>query len=246
MNNNCHLETLQMTDLILVGSKEHQKALAQYTNTPCVQIRALPDFEKYPYLPFNQKINDPLIISWQQSCADGYVKDLLSIAQYLVELKKKYDFRLRLYGWHLGIGYPDLRTLVIKSLPFSELIAYVPLSRYFSEIVPEISQSDIFVVPYIAHHSRQGKGGFGTKRMMMLGVPVIGSSVGPNLEIIEDGVTGYLAKNEREWREKLERLLLESNLRQKFSENARALMEKDYSYDNCLKIFINAIKPYLR
>lgn len=246
MNNKGHLETLQMTDLILVGSKEHQKALAQFTKTPCVQIRALPDFKNFPYLPFAQRSNNPLIISWQQSCADGYINDLLSIAQSLIELKKCYDFRLCLFGWHLGIGYPDLRARVVNSLPFAELIAYVPLARYFSEIVPEISHSDIFIVPYVDQPSRQGKGGFGTKRVMMLGVPVIGSAVGPNLEIIEDGVTGYLARNESEWKEKLEQLLWEPNLRQKFSENARHLMETDYSYENCLKIFIQAINPYLR
>jgi len=246
MQNKGHLDTLKMTDLILVVSKEHQAALARIIGTPCVQIRTLPDMENFKYYPFSQRKNDPLIVAWQQSCADGYVKDLLTIAEPLRKLHDKYGFRLKLYGWRLGKGFPDYRYLAIEALPFAELIPYVPLADYFKKIVPEIRQADVYIVPYVDHYTRRGKGGFGLRRMMMLGVPAVVSAIGFHNELITDGVNGYLAGTPEEWYQKLGNLLSDPGLREKFSVNGRILMEGEYGYDKCLQIFIDAIRPYLK
>ena len=245
MTNQAHLDTLKMTDLVLVVSLEHQKALANDTKTPCQRIFTLPDLKNFKYYPFEARQNDPLIVLWQQSCADAYVKDLLSIAEPLTKLYNKYRFQLKLYGWHLGKGYPDRRDVVQKQLPFAELIPYVSLNEYLTKIVPEIRSADIFIVPYLDHSSRKGKGGFGLRRMMSLGIPVIVSAIGSHLEIITDGIDGFLAKSNLEWEQKLEKLLNDAQLRKQFSLNGLKLMETKFGEGNCLKIFIEAIKLYL-
>jgi len=220
--------------------------LAYYTDTPCAQIRTLPDMDNFEYYPFSQRKNDPLIVAWQQSCADGYVKDLLTIAGPLRKLYDKHRYRLRLYGWRLGKDFPDYRYLAIEALPFAELIPYVPLQEYFKKIVPEIRQADVYIVPYLDHYTRKGKGGFGLRRIMLLGVPVVVSAIGFHNELINDGVNGYLASTLEEWYYKLDNLLSDPRLREQFSVNGRILMEEEYGYEKCLQIFIDAIAPYLK
>jgi glycosyltransferase involved in cell wall biosynthesis len=246
LDNQGHLETLKITDLILVVSKEHQEALARYTKVPCRLIRSLPDVENFTYYPFELRKNHPLIIAWQQSCADAYVGDLLSIAGPLRKLHLNYQIRLKLYGWHLGRDYPDRREIVKTQLPFAEISPYVPLNEYFTRVVPEIRQADIFIVPYINHQSRKGKGGFGLRRMMLLGVPVVVTALGHHLELITDGINGFLANTDREWERKLESLITNGDLRKRFSINGRKLVDTEFGYEKCLNLFITHLKPFFK
>jgi len=50
------------------------------------------------------------------------------------------------------------------------------------------------------------------------GIVPVASNYGPYRELIEDGVTGFLCRGERDWREKLELLIHDHELRQKMSD----------------------------
>jgi glycosyltransferase involved in cell wall biosynthesis len=50
-----------------------------------------------------------------------------------------------------------------------------------------------------------------------------------NREIIQDGVNGFLASTEDEWREKIGRLLADPDLRQRIGEAGRKTIEQRYS-----------------
>lgn len=75
----------------------------------------------------------------------------------------------------------------------------------------------------------RGKCGYKIIQYMACGVPVVASPVGVNAEIVEDGVTGFLAGTETEWRTALERLMADSDLRRRLGEAGRRRMEKHYS-----------------
>ncbi|WP_304941792.1 glycosyltransferase [Vallitalea guaymasensis] len=247
MNDKNHINTLNVADLILVGNKQHEALMHKYTKTPVETITSINDFENYRYIPFETRNNNPLIISWQQSLADVYISDLLSIKYPLINLHKEYGIRLQLYGWHEGkhYGKPDNRRFVSKYFPFAEFISFMPYDSYIKHIVPKIAMTDIFIVPYLDIPDRYGKAGFGLKRIMMLGVPVIVSDIGIHKEIIQDGVNGYIATTADEWYQKLKELITQSELRKKFSLTSRNLIDTKYSYDNCVNIFIDAIKKYI-
>ena len=66
---------------------------------------------------------------------------------------------------------------------------------------------------------------------MACGVPVVSSAVGVNLEIIEDGRTGFLASSHDEWLAKLDRLLSEPDLRRRFAEAGRRTIAERYSLE---------------
>lgn len=246
MEKKTHIDTLKVSDLILVVSKPHLEALARYTTAPRAVIRTLPDIENYPYYPMVGRRNKPPVIAWQQSCADGYVLDLLSIAKPLKNLHAKYHYRLKLYGWHMGKDYPDRRAVAKKELPFAEYIPYAPLKEYLTRIVPDIRMADIFIVPYRDQPNRMGKGGFALRRMMLLGVPVVVTGKGFHKELIKDGLNGFLANTPEEWQKKLELLITNPSLRKKFSQNGRRLMEEEFGYERCLDLFIRTIKPYIK
>jgi len=67
---------------------------------------------------------------------------------------------------------------------------------------------------------------------MACGCPVIASNAGGIVDIVKDGVVGFLFKkgDYKDLRKKLERILSDENLRKEMSLNARKYVEKDYSW----------------
>ena len=53
--------------------------------------------------------------------------------------------------WHEGkhYGVQDKRGVVKEFLPFAKFISFQPIKLYLKNIVPEISMSDIGIIPYI-------------------------------------------------------------------------------------------------
>lgn len=241
-----HIDTLNITDLILVGTRQHKIALADYTNTPAEEFSCVVDFENYPYIQGNQKSNQPLIVSWQQGCADAYVREFLMIKDSLNALHKLYGIELHLYGWHMGKDYPDKRKVVLDVLPFAKCIEYQPMEEYLMNVVPELSKSDIFIMPYnMSDKDRIGKSGFGLKRVMSLGIPAIVTDTPHHRDLIKNGVNGFLASNDEEWFSSIKELIINEKLREKLSLNARKFIELHYSEDAVLKRFINAVNKHI-
>jgi glycosyltransferase involved in cell wall biosynthesis len=61
------------------------------------------------------------------------------------------------------------------------------------------------------------------------GLPVVATPVGSNLEIIEDGVNGFLARDADEWYARLRQLLDDAALRRRMGRAARATVEQNFS-----------------
>lgn len=59
-----------------------------------------------------------------------------------------------------------------------------------------------------------------------LGIPVIASAVGPYLEYVEDGVTGFLVRSESEWIDRLQLLIEDEGLRESMGAAAREKARK--------------------
>jgi len=66
----------------------------------------------------------------------------------------------------------------------------------------------------------------------ILGVPSVAAANQTYREAIEDGVDGYLAGNEGEWEEKLEKLIEDDDLRKTLGDRARGKVIKEYTTKN--------------
>lgn len=241
-----HLATLRNADLILVGNKQHASHMPRYTQTPVETFVSIHDFANYPYKSPKSKHNNPLIISWQQSLADVYINDLLSIDHVLIELNRKYNIRLQLYGWHKGEHYnvPDRRKDILDIFPFAECIDFAPYHDYIQHIVPQICNSDINIAVYSDDPTRIGKSGFGLKRTMAMGVPIVASNVGVHQELFTNGFNGFLATTPEQWYSYLAKLITKPRLRTRISKNAYSYITTSYSRDKCIDIFIHAVQKH--
>ena len=90
--------------------------------------------------------------------------------------------------------------------------------------------ADIGLMPLKDTPRARGKCAFKALQYMAVGVPAIVSPVGMNAEVIEDGITGYLADTPEEWRGKLERLITDATLRERMGAAARRAVEANYSH----------------
>ncbi len=98
-----------------------------------------------------------------------------------------------------------------------------------NELLPtHLSMADIFVRPSLSE-------GLGTAFLeaMAAGLPIIGTPVGGIPDFLKDGETGLFCKvaNPKDLAEKIVRILKDEQLREKITENARALLAEKYDWD---------------
>jgi glycosyltransferase involved in cell wall biosynthesis len=109
-----------------------------------------------------------------------------------------------------------------------------------SELLPwaeETEASDILtfdagIMPLDDTEWERGKCGYKLLQYMAAGRPVVASPVGVNPEIVEAGVTGFLATTAEEWRAALVRLRDDPALRARMGEAGRRRVEARYSIDH--------------
>lgn len=114
-----------------------------------------------------------------------------------------------------------------RSVPTHALLDNVPWTE--KEEVSLIQQMDIGVMPLTDTPWARGKCGYKLIQYMSCGLPVVASPVGVNAELVEHGVNGFLATTESEWREALDRLLGDRDLRRRMGAEGRRKVVRDYS-----------------
>lgn len=90
-----------------------------------------------------------------------------------------------------------------------------------------ISRIDINLAPLVDSVFNRAKSEIKWIEAALVKVPTVASHIGAFSDMVKDGETGLLAKD-GEWKEKLESLILSSDLRQKLAENAY-----DFVLENC-------------
>lgn len=92
-----------------------------------------------------------------------------------------------------------------------------------------IQGMDIGLMPLDDSPWSRGKCGYKIIQYMACGLPVVASPVGVNVDIVEEGVTGFLASSETEWRQAIELLLADPSLRRRMGAAGRRRVEDRYS-----------------
>jgi len=145
-----------------------------------------------------------------------YLKDLLPIFE---RLKESFDFELAIIGGKGGIGFSG-NEIIIEWSEKTE--------------VAEIRKMNIGIMPLHNNPWEQGKCSYKLIQYLAAGIPVIGSSVGMNMEVIHHGSNGYLVSNLQEWEEYLQRFLKEYSIHRKFLEVNRP---NPYTLQKYFKIY---------
>lgn len=180
------------------------------------------------FVPKIKNFNDEqeLTIGWIGSHTTAlYLEQLIPVFR---QLSKKYNFNLKI----IGAGRHNLRI---------EGITIINLDWRLEDEIGQFQSLDIGVYPLPENEWTLGKTGFKTIQYMSVGIPCVVSSVGSNKHIVKDGVNAYLAKTDKEWIEKLSKLIDDAELRKRIGLAGRHTILEKYSVKvnapKILKIF---------
>ncbi|WP_375437084.1 glycosyltransferase family 4 protein [uncultured Hymenobacter sp.] len=160
----------------------------------------------------DQRAAGRMVIGWTGT--HSTLKYLEQIVPVIAELEKRYNFEFRVIS-----NQPP--TLPLQSLRFQ-------VWRKETEI-EDLAGLHVGLMPLEDDPWAQGKCAFKALQYMALGIPALVSPVGMNTEVVQPGVNGYVCNTPTEWRQALEALLLEPDLRIQLGEAARATVVERYS-----------------
>jgi glycosyltransferase involved in cell wall biosynthesis len=93
----------------------------------------------------------------------------------------------------------------------------------------KLTAIDIGIMPLPDEPWERGKCGYKLIQYMAAGIPVVASPVGVNVDIIRDGVNGFLASSVAEWETALTKLACDADLRTTMGMAGRAMIEQRFS-----------------
>lgn len=133
-------------------------------------------------------------------------KDFATIEDVLVEILKKHqNVRLFLAGpLEIGEKFKELKEQV-------EQVPFVPMSKHLENI----SKVDINIVPLENNDFCRAKSEIKFIEAGIVNVPSVAVGNQTHSEAIEDGVDGFLAHDDEQWKQKIEKLIEDKELREK-------------------------------
>lgn len=151
-------------------------------------------------------------------------RDFAQTEDVLVEIMKKYpNVELVLAGpLEISEKFSNFENR-IKRLAFADRAKHLE----------NISSVDINIVPLeVGDPFCESKSELKFFEAGILGVPTVATATRTFWEAIEDGIDGFVAQDSREWFSKLEKLVIDANLRKSMGEKARQKTIENYTNKN--------------
>jgi O-antigen biosynthesis protein len=153
----------------------------------------------------------------------GHDQNLATIEDVLVRILEKYPNTKLVLAGPLNVGdrFDELRDRIEK-LPFAP----------WEEHLKNIFNVDINIIPLENNPFCESKSELKFFEAGIIGVPSVAVSNQTYREAIDDGEDGFLAGSDEEWFEKLEKLILDENLRHIIGKEAREKSLREYTTKN--------------
>ena len=202
---------VKAADLVLAGNSYLVDEAATHANR-VEQIPTCVDTERYQAITEKP---DRINLVWIGS---------RSTARYLENHRAVFEA--------IGAKYPELQLKVIGDFEFTLNNLHVENITWSSgSEVQSLCESHIGVAPMADDPWTRGKCALKVIQYMAAGLPVVSDSVGANKEVIEHGVTGYLANNEGEWIDAIAELVHSSDQRTKMGNAGRRVAQERYAIE---------------
>lgn len=215
---------IKMSTCVIVGNKYLQEYALKF-NPNVYIVPTCVDIEGFNP-PVKKKENDSVVLGWIGSH---------STAPYLIQLKDVF-LKLKRQCPNLTIKLIGAESIA-NELPGTQCLKW-KMENEFSNLC----SFDIGIMPIPNNPWTRGKCGFKILQYMGIGIPVVCSPVGINIEIVKNGVNGFWAMTEEEWYEKLETLIENPELRSKIGYRGRNTVEISYSVKACLPILATILQ----
>lgn len=179
------------------------------------------------YIPANAYSNDRvLVIGWSGS--HSTLKYFYLLKDVLLELKKSHDFKVLIFG----VEECSIDGLNVEVVPFHESLEISTLQRLDIGLYPlPVDEQWVF-----------GKSGLKALQYMALGIPTVATSIGANLRIIENNVSGILVTSKEEWLSALTTLLNDAHMRKQIGLNGTKKVAAAYSIHANKATYLNILK----
>lgn len=197
---------LKIADILVVGNHYLQDC---YTDgiRPVILAPSAVDWKEYPKF---KKEDSKLQICVAKCGIKPMLKGLENIKNVLHGLRAAHNYTLVL------VGFNDAADIIKaeRMFPFAKCHPLLTYDQYLKQTVPMLQTCTLSILPFLSRDN--GKSGHSALANLAMGIPCVASPYAECEFIIEDGVNGFLARTEREWYKRIEKLLLDAELRQQF------------------------------
>ena len=200
----------RLSKVVIVNSRQIKEYALKYNNNVW-QIPSVVDSDVYVFQP-RASSSTPTCIGWSGSPTT--VGNLRVIADALRELAGRVDHGVHFIG---GTRF---------DLPG---VSYTAQNWRAETEVEDLRRIEVGVVPLPINEWNKRKFYMKVVQYMSLGIPTVCTPLGSNPDVVEHGVTGFLANTTSEWVEYLEKLIRDSSLRLSMGQNAARVAREKYS-----------------
>jgi len=200
---------MKYADMVLAGNK-YLLERAKLSNGNVKLFPTVVDINNFKNS--NPIKDDVFTIGWIGSPGTAKYLEIIEVA--LKEVSQDKDIRINL----IGANKIKIKGLSINHIKWDE-----------NTEVEEISKFDVGIMPLPDNLWERGKCGFKLIQYLSCNLPVIGSPVGVNKEIIINGVNGFQANSADEWIKYIRLLKNDKELMLKMGKYGRRIVEDKYS-----------------
>lgn len=194
----------------------------------CRRVEVVPtvvDLERYGTGLRHHLEDRHVVVGWIGSPATAHY--LLQVVEPLRHLCARYPLRCVA----IGANREQVHGTPFESVAWEE-----------SREVELLRSLDIGIMPLLDSPWERGKCGYKLIQYMACGVPAVASAIGANRDIVRDGDNGFLVETEAQWREALERLIVDPPLRMRMGLAGRHTVEQTY----CLQVQARRLADIVR
>jgi len=146
------------------------------------------------------------------------------------QVNQRYLDLLRNLFLRLADEVPGLRLVVVSDKDYATPGIMVENRRWSdSTEVDDLASFDIGLMPLEKDEWTLGKCGVKALQYMAASIPAVCSAVGANLDIIDNGIDGFLCESESDWRQAITCLASDPSLRATIGARGRAKVQRSYS-----------------
>lgn len=199
------LEVIQCANAVIVSTNELKARFSKYNNNIHVVCNYLNDDIWHFRAPPAAVAKECVTVGY---CAQtSHREDIDFLAPVFLKLHEMFGKRIRIKFWAIA---PPEELRGLSGVSWHPLV--VQNYHAFAQIMSE-QECDIFVAPLVDNPFNRCKSAIKFLETTALGRPAVYSNLPPYSEIVNDGITGMLAKTADEWLQKLIALIEQPELR---------------------------------